>query len=84
MPENGWPGAVLGAHSTGALRVTPRAATTRDGHDEPRKEEPVHDRSNSRSGRDVRASDALLLHRTSDRTLDRPEQRGRLLRPSST
>jgi hypothetical protein len=64
--------------------VIPRAATTRDGHDEPRKEEPVHDRTNRWSGRDVCASDALVLHRTIDRTTDRPEQRGRLLRPSST
>ncbi|GCD21001.1 hypothetical protein ACFO3K_16935 [Cellulomonas algicola] len=48
----------------------------------------MHDRIDRWSGRDVCASDALVLHRTLDRTTDRttgrPEQRGRLLRPSST
>ncbi|MDC7123312.1 hypothetical protein OMK64_17420 [Cellulomonas fimi] len=48
----------------------------------------MHDRTSRWSGRDVCASHALVLHRTldgtTDRTTDRPEQCGRLLRPSST
>lgn len=44
----------------------------------------MHDRTTRWSGRDVCASHTLVLHRTTDRPIDRPEQRGRLLRPSST